>query len=43
MKLLTVPIMSKLSFKVHAEGRANKTLLGTSKTLGEIQRLCATP
>ena len=33
---LAVSIVSKFNFLVHAETRANKTLLRTAKSLGEI-------
>ena len=41
MTLLAVSIVSKSSVCVQAENRANKTLLRTLKTSGEIYRLCA--
>ena len=41
LKLLGLLIVSKSRSKGHAGNRAKKTLLGASKTLEEIQRLCA--
>ena len=42
MKLLAVSIVSKSTPLAHAGNRASETQLGTSKSLGEIYRLCAT-